>query len=371
MSRQDGPLRVLHVLGRLDRGGAELRTVELAESFPPERVRSDFLVLTGLEGVLDERVRTAGGDVIKCPLNSRFPASFYRLLRNRRYDVVHSHVHYFSGVILAIARAAGTPRRVAQLHTAIVNDKEETPSRRVQLAWCRRLIDLSATDILAVAEGAMRGAWRADWRSDPRCRVVYLGIPLERLRVRASPPSDLLTIVNVASLQPLKNQLRLIEILRRCVPEVHGLRLLLIGRDVGEYGWKVRRAAADAGLSDRVHLVGEVDDPMPWMAGANLMILPSLWEGLPGAALEACALGVPVLASDLPGTRELARHFPNLSVMSLEDGNDLWAAAAVRLIRDGVKPATDAAMRLANSPFNSTRSRDAHFDIWSRTHASA
>ena len=119
MSHQDRLLRVLHVFGRLERGGAELRTVELAESFLQERVRSGFLVLTGLEGALDERVKIAGGDVIKCPLTCAFPSSFYRLLRTRRYDVVHSHVHYFSGVILAIARAAGTPGRVAHFRTAM------------------------------------------------------------------------------------------------------------------------------------------------------------------------------------------------------------------------------------------------------------
>jgi len=371
VSQQNQLLRVLHVFGRLDRGGAELRTVELAESFRRKRVRSDFLVLTGLEGALDERVRTAGGDVIKCPLGRRFPASFYRLLRTRRYDVVHSHVHYFSGVILTIARVAGTPGRVAHFRTAVVNDKRATRRRHVQLALCRRLVDLAATDILAVGEGAMRGAWGAHWKSDPRCRVVYSGIPSERLRPAVGPPSDLPTIVNVASLQPLKNQLRLIEILRRCVPQVPGLRLLLIGREVGEYGWKVRRAAADAGLSDRVHLVGEVDDPMPWIAGANLMILPSLWEGLPGAALEACALGIPVLASDLPGTQELSGHFPHLTVMSLEDGDEAWATAAVRLIRDGVKPGVDAVACLANSPFTLARSRESHFEIWSRARASA
>jgi len=371
MNQQDRLLRVLHVFGRLDRGGAELRTVELAESFRRKRVRSDFLVLSGLEGVLDERVRTAGGAVIKCPLNSWFPASFYRLLRTRRYDVVHSHVHYFSGVILAIAHVAGTPGRVAHFRTAVVNDKRETRRRRLQLAVCRRLVDLAATDILAVGKGTMLGAWSPNWESDPRCRVVYTGIPSDRLHPTACQTSHFPTIVNVASLQPLKNQLRLIEILRRCVPQLPDLRLLLIGREVGEYGRKVMRVAADAGVSDRVQLVGEVDDPIPWMAGANLMILPSLWEGLPGAALEACALGVPVLASDLPGTQELAQHFPHLSVMSLEDSNDLWAAAAVRLIREGVRPATDAATRLANSPFNLARSRESLFEIWSRARASA
>jgi hypothetical protein len=57
-------LRILHIFGRLERGGAELRTVELAESFTPDRVRSDFLALSGLDGALDDRVRAAGGDVI-------------------------------------------------------------------------------------------------------------------------------------------------------------------------------------------------------------------------------------------------------------------------------------------------------------------
>ena len=56
----NGPdgLRVLNVFGQLERGGAELRAVELAEAFPPDHVRSDFLVLSGLDGVLDDRVQS-------------------------------------------------------------------------------------------------------------------------------------------------------------------------------------------------------------------------------------------------------------------------------------------------------------------------
>src|SRR5215203_4001688 len=109
MRERTRALRVLHILGRLERGGAEMRAVELAEYFPADRVRSDFEVLTGLDGALDQRVRDAGGEVIKCRLGVRFGPAFYQLLTTRRYDVVHSHVHYSSGVMLAIARAAGVP----------------------------------------------------------------------------------------------------------------------------------------------------------------------------------------------------------------------------------------------------------------------
>ena len=365
----DPMLRVLHVFGRLIRGGAELRTVELAESFEGERVRSDFLVLTGLDGTLDERVRAAGGDVIKCRLDARFPMSFYRLLKGRRYDIVHSHVHYFSGVVLAVARLAGIRGRIAHFRTAVVNDGPDTVRRRTQLAACRKLLQLSATDILAVGEGAMHGAWSADWRSDPRCRVVYNGIPAERLRRTAVTTPGTPTIINVGSIQPLKNQLHLIAVLRACVNRLPDVKLVLVGREVGDYGVQVRRAAADAGLADRVHLAGEVDDPISWIAGSSLMILPSRWEGLPGVALEACALGIPVLAADLPGTRELAVHFPQVAVMPLSEGADAWAAAAVRLIQQAARPA-EAAERFAKSPFTAARAREGHYEVWSRSRAS-
>jgi glycosyltransferase involved in cell wall biosynthesis len=363
-------LRVLHVFGQMARGGAELRTLELAESFHGERVRSDFLVLSGLDGPLDARVRAAGGEVIKCRIDARFPLRLYRLLRERRYDVVHSHVHYFSGVILALARLAGTPGRIANFHTAVVNDKEETIRRRAQLATCRRLIQLAATDVLAVGEATMHGAWGPQWESDRRCRVVYSGLPAARLRVQVKTP-ETSVLTNVASIQPLKNQLRLIGILSRAVGDLPDLKLRLVGREVGDYGLKVRRAAAEARLSDRLELVGEVDDPMPWIAGSNLLILPSLWEGLPGAALEACALGIPVLAADLPGTRELARHFPTLSVLSLKEDDEVWAAAVVRLSRPGMRATREAQERFARSPFTLARSREAHCEVWSRACASA
>ena len=363
-------LRVLHVFGQMARGGAELRTIELAESFNKAQVRSDFLVLSGLDGPLDARVRAAGGEVIKCRVDARFPLRLYRLLRERRYDVVHSHVHYFSGVILALARLAGTPGRIANFHTAVVNDKEESIRRRAQLATCRRLIQFAATDLLAVGEGAMHGAWGPQWKSDSRCRVVYSGLPAARLGVQVKTP-ETPVLTNVASIQPLKNQLRLIGILGRALGHVPNLKLRLVGREVGDYGLKVRCAAIKARLSDRVELVGEVDDPMPWIAESNLLILPSLWEGLPGAALEACALGIPVLAADLPGTRELASHFPHLSVLSLKEDDEVWAEAVVRLSRQRMTSTSDAREFFARSPFTLARSREDHYEVWSRVRASA
>ena len=362
------PLRVLNVFGQLERGGAELRAIELAESFTPERVCSDFVVLSGKDGVLDDRARAAGGAVVKCGLDLQFPARFCALLRRRQYDVVHSHVHLFSGVILTLARLCGVRGRIAHLHTTVASHGEDSVQRRAQIAICRALLDRNATDIVAVGEGTMRGAWNAAWPSDPRCQVIYNGIRSDRLaslpKVRADQP----TIVNVGSIKPLKNQLRLVEIFKRFASQIPGARLQLIGKEVGDYGQLVRRAASDAGLGERIHLIGEVDEPLHWIARAHAMVLPSLWEGLPCAVLEACVTGTPAVVSDLPGTREIAPHFPDVVIMSPSHDDEEWAKAVLRVLR-AAPSGGDVAARVARSPFAFSRFVDAHFEMWSRSHA--
>jgi len=191
------------------------------------------------------------------------------------------------------------------------------------------------------------------------------------LQPAREPRSGKPTIVNVASLKPLKNQLRLIEILRRVSVTCPAVRLRLIGKAIDDYGIKVREAAAEAGVADRVDIVGEVDDAMPALAHADLMILPSVWEGLPCVVLESCAVGTPVLASDLPGTREIARHLGLVHLMPLDADDDAWAAAAVQIIERGRLDARVAAEDLARSPFVFDRSSRAHFEIWSRLRAIA
>jgi glycosyltransferase involved in cell wall biosynthesis len=96
-----------------------------------------------------------------------------------------------------------------------------------------------------------------------------------------------------------------------------------------------------------------------------------MWEGLPCAVLEAAAVGTPVLASDLPGTREIARHFSHVHLIAADADDETWAAAAVRLIDHGAPDAREAAALLARSPFVFERSCEAHYQIWSGWRATA
>jgi glycosyltransferase involved in cell wall biosynthesis len=92
-----------------------------------------------------------------------------------------------------------------------------------------------------------------------------------------------------------------ISIIRRDQPDV---TLLLAGRD-GNRTAALRYQATRLGLDDNVRFLGKRDDVPDLMVAADVFVLPSRWEGLPGAVIEAMALETPVVATDLPGVREV------------------------------------------------------------------
>ena len=176
----DIPVRVVHVVGRMQPGGVEMRLLERDATLRPPEFLVDVCALSGLSGSLDGEVRARGGAVFPLRLGPSFPGRFVRLLRERRYNVVHSHVRFLSGVILALAARADVPMRIAHFHS-IGYGEHSTLLRRAQREALRWLIDRYATDIVACSEGIMSANWRPDWHRESRCRVLYNGVDPGRL----------------------------------------------------------------------------------------------------------------------------------------------------------------------------------------------
>ena len=106
----------------------------------------------------------------------------------------------------------------------------------------------------------------------------------------------------MASIGPNKNQLLLI----RALPDSPEVHLLLAGPVVDEeYRDRVLAEAAERGIADRVHLVGELDDVRPALAASDVFALASRAEGSPVALIEAMSARLPVLATTIPGVVEL------------------------------------------------------------------
>lgn len=366
--------KVLHIFGRMQRGGAELRTLELIRALEPGEFQIHFCILTGLPGTLDDEIRALGGVIHYEPLNTSFPLRFCALLRRERYDVVHTHIHYMSGAIVMLAALCGVPMRIAHFRSSS-DGRGDSPYRRVLRRILHKWIDRYATDILAVSESTMIAAWGADWRKDRRCRVIYNGLdlarfdaPCDRARVRQEmgAPVDSPLYIHVGRFDPPKNHARLIEIFAAIAERDHRAHLLLAGRGGNAIEAAVRRRVQELGLADRVILAGEKRDIPRLLKAADAMIFPSLWEGLPGAVLEACAAGTPVVAGNLPVMEEIAPLLDGLTIVDLAASNDVWAREAIAAARAGADPTCreQYRARFAASAFTLDRCVAAHRAIW-------
>ncbi|MGV9267727.1 glycosyltransferase [Kitasatospora sp. NPDC003701] len=171
---------------------------------------------------------------------------------------------------------------------------------RYATRWAHRLLCVSVQER---TDGVAAGL-HADWAVVPNGVDVRHYAPAERRAARIALGLDLDAplAVCVGRLCRQKGQDVLLdawpEVLRR-VPQA---RLALVG--TGPEEARLAAAVRESVEPSRVRLAGEVPDPRPWLAAADLVVLPSRWEGMALAPLEAMAAGRPVLLTDVPGARE-------------------------------------------------------------------
>jgi glycosyltransferase involved in cell wall biosynthesis len=360
--RAGDPIRILHVFGVMDRGGAEMRTVELMRGMRPGRFRQEFCSLEGRAGSLDEEIRALGGEVHPCPVGAGFPARFLALVRARRIEVVHSHVHLASGALMALAATAGVPRRIAHFRST-ADDRGHGLRRRLYRRAMRALIDRFATDIVGCGEGAIVHGWSPRWAADRRCQVIHNGIdvarfaaPADRAGVRAELglAADVPLAIHVARFASPKNQTRIVDVFAAAARRGPG-HLLFVGRGGTREETAARARVQAQGMEERVHFLGERTDVPRLLCASDVAVLTSWNEGMPGAVLEAMAAGTAVVANDLPGVLEVARVLPGVRVLSLDDTDDAWGAA----IDDAWStPATAATRTAARARFEAS-----HFSL--------
>ena len=360
------PIKILHVFSQMGRGGGELRTLEILRNIDRRQFRSHFCAISGREGELDGEIRSLGGEVHLLRRDLvRFPRRFRGLLRRHRFDVVHTHLLNYSGVILRLAAQSDVPIRAA-LFRSSHDGKASSLGRRMYRRLMRHWIDRYATNVQAVSQGAMEAVWGPHWKSDPRCEVIYDGVEpapfeeetdAESVRREFALPSRAPLCIHVGRMARPKNHLRVLSIFAEVLRRRPDARLLLVGRGGNQIERDVRRRIAAPGIAGRVVLCGQRTD---------VLIFPSLWEGLPGAVLEACAAGVPVLASDLPGVREIAARLPQVRYLPLEDDDANWAETAIAILESTDAPSARRRARemFVGSIFTIDHCTRRHCRVW-------
>jgi glycosyltransferase involved in cell wall biosynthesis len=322
----------------MNRGGVETWLLGLMKRVPRDDVAIDLLVHTHEHSAYDGDVEALGA-TIRRNARTRRPVRYgwrlHRILGESRYDIVHSHVHHYSGVVLAAARAARVPVRIAHSHNDTRSvDRLSTRWRQTYLHAAKRLIRACATDGFACSDEAGRALFGERWAVDGRWHRLQYGIdtgpfvgPFDRAAVRAelSLPSDALVMVHVGRFEPQKNHAFLVDILAATLRRREDVFLMLIGS--GPLETQVIQRADALGVRNRLRFCGSRSDVPRLLAAADVFVFPSHYEGLSLACLEAQAAGLRVVMTDSL-TRELAIVASRVSRLPLGDA-DVWATAVL------------------------------------------
>lgn len=228
-----------------------------------------------------------------------------RLLMDERPDIFHAHLTWPFSAKWALA-AACAARLCAVVGTAqLYVDVPMGLSRRLQVRALGRRVDR----IIAVSEDTRRRFGGLGWPLE-RIAVVHNSVDLSRFAAALDPAvrrslddgSGRPIALVPARLHPQKGHRHLLE----AAVGLPGVRFVCVGD--GELREALVRDAERLGVSDRVAFLGFREDMPALLRSCDLVVLPSLYEGLPLSLIEAMAAGRMVVATDIGGTRELVTH---------------------------------------------------------------
>jgi glycosyltransferase involved in cell wall biosynthesis len=312
---------VLYLIDSLAPGGAERSLAALAPHYRDLGVSLEVVTLIDRDGLEDE-LRSAGARVFPLGGSSGRTARtrrFAAMVREHRPDLVHTTLFESDVVGRLGARMAKTAVVSSLVNEAYGPEHAgEAGIRTVRLRGAHALDAMTArltTRLHAVSKrvaDVMAGRLRY-----PRSRidVVRRGRDAQVLGRRSparataarsaiSAPDRSFVVLAVARHEPQKSLDTLVDAFARLHDDAPDARLYIAGRE-GASTAALRERIGSAGLESSVVLLGQRDDVPDLLCAADVFVLPSRREGMPGSVIEAMALEAPVVASDLPQVREV------------------------------------------------------------------
>jgi len=329
-----------------EKGGVETYIYNLCEDWG-----EDFDV------VLKLPIMDIDGQIWQPPVNRHNPLKYYvfwtRFFRENKFDAVYFNTCDIVSIdMLRFARKAKIPVRIIHSHSAA----RDYPGRglkglahRWQERQSRKHLDRYATLLFACSEGA------GDWMFDGRpYTIIKNGIDIDKYIYSQSKEEKAASILRqkshpviacVGRLTPLKNPRFSIQVFKSLCAISADVQCLYIGD--GEFRQALEEDVRNVGLQERILFTGEVDNVNEWLSYIDCLLMPSLFEGLPFALVEAQAAGLHCLVSD--NVSQESNITGLVEYMSLEAPAAEWARRALEL---AAAPRADVAEKLVDAGFS-------------------
>ena len=345
-------VRVLHVLGNTNLGGAESRIMDLYRHTDRNRVQFDFLVHSGEEGFYEKEIRELGGRIFRVPRFRIYNYFSYRkalkefFQEHHEFALVQGHMTSTAAIYLPIAKKAGVKKTAAHARSAGVDKglkgtmtrflRRNLADKADYLFTCSELAGISVYGEKAVREG------KTIFIPNAIDCAGFTFDPVKREKMREELGlTDALIIGHVGRFHYAKNH----EYLLRVFAELYRMsagagdstaetgadqnyHLILLGE--GPLMEDTRKLAEELGVADRVHFLGNHKNIADYYQAMDYFVYPSRYEGMPGTIVEAQASGLPCLMSDTICREVIATEL--VETMSIEKEPKIWAEELQRRI---------------------------------------
>lgn len=322
----------------LNRGGVQNVIMAIACNLHTE-YQFDVVCFSGKTAYYDEAFLKNGGEIYRIPHyegKSRFRRrlDFYirglrifrgmkKILKQKKYDVIHCHNGEESGICLAAASAAGVPVRITHAHTSFDNYHAYNFVRKKYTDFLYDLICKHATARVGCSQLACQTQFKG-----LSSAVIYNTIDFHAFARKQDPERhDAPVLVQVAGFCENKNQLFSVEVFRALKADYPNSELILVGGDslayMKEYKRRVEEKVTEYSLEEAVIFLPQDANIPQAMEQADYLLLPSQREGLPLVAIEAQALGLSCFVSDSV-SQEV--DCGGCTFLPLSQGAEHWAA---------------------------------------------
>ena len=357
MEKQE-PIRVLQIVGRMDRGGIENFVMNIYRNIDREKVQFDFLAHYGREAAFNYEIRSMGGRIYEMPpIRDETHVYYWKLFEYRRalnkffeehkeYKIIHGQMTNTAAIYMPIAKKHGVTTRIAHSH----NSHGKVGMLGVVTDILKKPVFKYATDLFACSEAAAKYFYPESYVNAGKVTIVPNAVdakkfqfnPEKRKQMRAEfGLEDKLVIGCVGRFRAEKNQVFLIGVLKEALKIAPDAVLLFAGD--GPLEDDCKKKASEIGIGDKCVFLGMRSDIPDVMQAMDVLAMPSLFEGLPVTGIEAQASGLHCVVSD--GITNEMNAIDMVHYVSLEAPLKKWAETIVNAGRLPRKDTYEAVKR--------------------------
>lgn len=299
--------RILHVVGKMNRAGAETMIMNIYRNIDKQKVQFDFLYFTQEKTSYDEEIINLGGHIYR--LNgSNFISNIFQLrnlLKSEpEIEAIHCHTALSSFAYLFSAYISGVRQRFIHSHSSKSRDQNNFLYTIYEKS-AKWLINKYATDFISC--GRLASEYLFPYKDESQISVINNAIDVVKfessakthknyLRQQYSLSDNFIILLQIGRFSSVKNHQFSVQIAKQLLGSRVFFKIFFAG--IGELQKEIEEMVRLEGLEDHIVFLGERSDIENLMAGSDIMLMPSIHEGFPMVLVEAQASGLHCIVSE-------------------------------------------------------------------------